>query len=55
MKKVDYIEILRLKYLGYSQTKISSCVGSSHHTVKNVLKVSAEKGIHYPFSRDITN
>ena len=55
MKKVDYIEILRLKYLGYSQTKISACVGSSHHTVKNVLKVSVEKGIHYPFSRDITN
>ena len=30
---IDYREILRLSSLGYSRRRISSMVGSSHHTV----------------------
>lgn len=38
MSKVDYREILRLDSLHYSRKRISISVGSSHHTVKDVLK-----------------
>lgn len=55
MKEVDYIGILRLKHLGYSQNKISASVNSSHHTVKNVLETASEKGIHWPIDKNITN
>ena len=34
---VDYREILRLNSLGYSRRRISSMVGSSHHTVDQTL------------------
>lgn len=55
MKEVDYIGILRLKHLGYSQNNISASVNSSHHTVKNVLETASEKGIHWPIDKNITN
>lgn len=55
MKEVDYIGILRLKYMGHSQNHIVASVRSSHHTVSNVLAVAAAKNIHWPLDPDITN
>ena len=39
---IDYREILRLNSLGYSRRRISSMVGSWHHTVDHTLAVSRE-------------
>ncbi len=41
---VDYREILRLSEL-YSQRQIAASVGSSHHTIKEVLETANAKGI----------
>ena len=46
MRKVDYREILRLCHADYSQNRICTSVGSSHHTVKDVLDAAAAKNIH---------
>lgn len=55
MSTVDYREILRLDSLHYSQRQISTSVGSSHHTVKDVLAAAVQKNIVWPFDADITN
>ena len=55
MSKVDYREILRLDFLHYSRKRISTSIGSSHHTVKDVLDAAARKGITWPLDDDVTN
>ena len=55
MSKVDYREILRLDSLNYSRKRISVSVGSSHHTVKDVLDAAAINNITWPLESDITN
>ncbi len=42
---VDYREILRLSSEGNSQRQIAASVGSSHHTVSEVLTTAKLKGI----------
>ena len=51
---VDYREILRLSNL-YSQRQIAASVGSSHHTVKEVLETAKRKGIEWPLDDDVSN
>ena len=55
MSKVDYREILRLDSLHYSRKRISISIGSSHHTVKDVLDTATQKGITWPLDNDVTN
>jgi hypothetical protein len=55
MSKVDYREMLRLDSLHYSRKRISTCVGSSHHTVKDVLDAAIQKNITWPLDEDVTN
>ena len=52
---IDYREILRLNSLGYSRRRISSMVGSSHHTVDQTLAAAECSGIKWPLDDDITN
>ena len=52
---IDYREILRLNSLGYSRRRISSMVGSSHHTVDQTLAAAECSGIEWPLDDDITN
>ena len=51
---VDYREILRLYEL-YSQRQIAASVGSSHHTVKEVLETAKSKGIKWPLEDNVSN
>ena len=51
---VDYREILRLSEL-YSQRQIAASVGSSHHTIKEVLETANAKGIKWPLEDDVSN
>ena len=37
---VDYLEILRLKHLGYSQRQIIGSVGCSSHTIKDTWEAA---------------
>ena len=53
MSKVDYREILRLDSLHYSRKRISISIGSSHHTVKDVLDTATQKGITWPLDNDV--
>lgn len=55
MSNVDYREILRLNSLNYSRRRISASVGSSHHTVKDVLDAAVQTGISWPLDGDVTN
>ena len=55
MSKVDYREILRLDSLHYSRKRISISVGSSHHTVKDVLEAAIQANITWPLDNDVTN
>ena len=52
---VDYREILRLNSQGYSRRRISSMVGSSHHTADQTLAAAECSGIKWPLDDDITN
>ena len=42
---VDYKEILRLSDQGYSQRQIEASVGSSRHTISEVLETANTKEI----------
>ena len=52
---VDYREILRLLSLKYNYTRIAEAVHSSRHTIRDVAKLSAEKGISWPLKEELTN
>ena len=45
---VDYLEILRLKHLGYSQRQIMSSVSCSNHTIKAVWDAAQELNWQWP-------
>ena len=51
---VDYREILRLSEL-YSQRQIAASVGSSRHTISEVLETANAKGIEWPLDDDVSN
>ena len=55
MSKVDYREILRLNSLQYSRNRIAGSVGSSHHTVKDVIEAAEEKHITWPLDEGVTD
>lgn len=44
---VNYREILRLSNLGYSQRQIEAKVGSSRHTISEVLIIANQKNLNY--------
>jgi biotin operon repressor len=53
---VDYKEILRLAANpSNSQRQIAASVGSSHHTVKEVLETAKLKGIEWPIEDSVSN
>lgn len=52
---VDYREILRLKYLNYSNVEIASCVHSSRNTIHEVLVLADHLKVHWPLDDDVTN
>ena len=52
---VNYLEILRLSSLGYSQRTIESTAHCSRHTVRSVLQAAQASGIAWPLDKDITN
>ena len=52
---VDYREILRLKYLRYSNTDIAASVHSSRNTVSQVLSIADALQIKWPLDDDVTN
>jgi transposase len=53
---VDYKEILRLAAnLSNSQRQIAASVGSSHHTVKEVLETAKLKGVEWPIDDSVSN
>ena len=52
---VDYREILRLSDQGYSQRQIETSVGSSRHTISEVLETANAKGIKWPLEDDVSN
>ena len=52
---VDYLEILRLKHLGYSQRQIMSSVSCSNHTIKAVWDAAQELNLQWPMPENTTN
>ena len=52
---IDYLEILRLNHLGYSQRTIETTAHCSRHTVREVLAETDKHGIQWPLDDDITN
>lgn len=53
---VDYREILRLaSEPRNSQRQIAASVGSSHHTVKEVVETARLKGIEWPLEETVSN
>ena len=52
---VDYREILRLISLKYNYTQIAQAVHSSRNTIREVRKLTDEKGIHWPLDEALTN
>ena len=53
---INYLEILRLNHLGYSQRTIETTAHCSRHTVREVLAEMDKRGIQWPpFDDDITN
>ena len=52
---VDYLEILRLKHLGYSQRQIIGSVGCSSHTIKNTWEAAQELNLQWPMPENTTN
>ena len=51
----DYLKILRLDYLNYSQRRIADSARCSRHTIHKVLEVASRANIHWPLDKDITN
>lgn len=51
----DYLKILRLNYLDYSQRRIADSARCSRHTICKVLEVASKTNIHWPLHKDITN
>ena len=51
----DYLKILRLEYLDYSQRRIADSARCSRHTIRKVLEVASKANIHWPLDEDITN
>ena len=52
---INYLEILRLNHLGYSQRTIETTAHCSRHTVREVLAETDKHGIQWPLDDDITN
>ena len=52
---VNYLEILRLSSLGYSQRTIESTAHCSRHTARSVLQAAQASGIAWPLGKDVTN
>ena len=52
---VDYLEILRLKHLGYSQRQIIGSVGCSSHTIKDTWEAAQELNLQWPMPENTTN
>ena len=42
----DYLKILRLDYLDYSQRRIADSARCSRHTIRKVLEVTSKANIH---------
>ena len=51
---INYLEILRLNHLGYSQRTIETTAHCSRHTVREVLAETDKHGIQWPLDDDIT-
>ena len=51
----DYLKILRLDYLDYSQRRIADSARCSRHTIHKVLEVASKANIHWPLDENITN
>ena len=51
----DYLKILRLDYLDYSQRRIADSARCSRHTIRKVLEAASKANIHWPLDEDITN
>lgn len=51
----DYLKILRLDYLDYSQRRIADSTRCSRHTIRKVLEIASKANIHWPLDKDITN
>ncbi len=51
----DYLEILRLKHLGYSQRQIIGSVGCSSHTIKDTWEAAQELNLQWPMPKNTTN
>ena len=52
---IDYLGILRLNNLGYSQRTIETTSHCSRHTVREVLAEMDKHAIQWPVDDDITN
>ena len=52
---VNYLEILRLSSLGYSQRTIESTAYCSRNTARSVLQAAQASGIAWPLGKDVTN
>ncbi len=52
---INYLEILRLSHLGYSQRTIETTAHCSRHTVREVLAETDKHGIQWLLDNDITN
>jgi len=52
---VDYQEILRLKSLGYTQRQIAASAHCSRDTIREVIKLAAERDLNWPLDPAITN
>ena len=52
---VNYLEILRLSSLGYSQRTIESTAHCSSNTARSVLQAAQASGIAWPLGKDVTN
>ena len=52
---INYLEILRLNHLGYSQRTIETTAHCSRHTVREVLAEMDKHDIQWPLDDDITN
>ena len=52
---VDYREILRLLSLKYNYSQIAEALHSSRNTIREVKKLSDEKGISWPLEAELSN
>ncbi len=51
----DYLKILRLNYLDYSQRRIADSARCSRHTIRKALEATCKANIHWPLDEDLTN